>query len=161
MARPSWHEYFFTVAEQIAKRSTCTHAHMGAVYVSQDNDLLATGYNGSPRGLPHCIDEGCDADEKNFCQRIIHAEVNGVVQAARKGISLSGCNVYINAFPCYNCFKVMANVGVRTIYYGYKYKPEKYGSQYEKVERLARLIPIQLVSKEDAIGCLSLTGEKP
>lgn len=152
--RPSWHEYFFTIAGEISKRSTCTHAQMGVVFVSEDNTILSTGYNGSPRGMPHCTDATCDVDDKNFCTRTIHAEVNGIIQAARSGVSLKNSIAYINAFPCYNCFKAIANLPVKAIYYAYKYKPEKYGEQYAKVEKYAALpgVHIALTSNDEALG---------
>ena len=58
MTRPSWDEYFMTITRQVADRSTCLRAKVGAVIV-RDRNILATGYNGSPAGLPHCLDAAC------------------------------------------------------------------------------------------------------
>ncbi|MBU1173343.1 MAG: dCMP deaminase, partial [Proteobacteria bacterium] len=57
--RPSWNDYFLAIAKVVSRRSTCPRAHVGAVIVSHDNRILATGYNGSPLGEPHCDDIGC------------------------------------------------------------------------------------------------------
>lgn len=55
MARISWDEYFMSMAELASKRSTCLRRHVGAVIV-RDNQVLSTGYNGAPKGLPNCCD---------------------------------------------------------------------------------------------------------
>ncbi len=92
MERPSWDQYFMTITRQVAERSTCLRAKVGAVIV-RDRSILATGYNGSPAGLPHCLDVGCliyesrnpDGEIEQNCYRTIHAEINAITQAARNG----------------------------------------------------------------------------
>ena len=70
--RASWDEYFMRIAEEVASRATCDRKHVGAVIV-RDKSILATGYNGSIRGLPHCDEEG-HLMEDGHCVRTIHAE---------------------------------------------------------------------------------------
>ena len=90
--RPSWDEYFMTITRQVAERSTCPRAKVGAVIV-RDRNILATGYNGSPAGLPHCLDDGCliyrsqtpSGETEENCFRTIHAEINAIAQAAKNG----------------------------------------------------------------------------
>jgi dCMP deaminase len=127
--RIGWQEYFMSVAHLISRRSTCERAHIGAVIV-RDNNILATGYNGSPSGLPHCEGPNCliyksthpDGTIEENCMRTIHAEINAIAQAAKNGTAIQGADIYITASPCINCLKVLINVGIKTIYYDKPYK---------------------------------------
>lgn len=93
--RPSWHEYFWNIAEQVATRSTCPRAQCGTVLVDPNtNHILATGYNGAPPGECHCIDIGC-LIEDGHCQRAIHSEVNAIAHAARNGVRVDGAHAYV------------------------------------------------------------------
>jgi len=116
MIRPDWDEYFLTIAEVVSRRSTCPRARVGAVIVSLDNRILATGYNGSSLGEPHCDDVGCLVVD-GHCQRTLHAEVNAIAFAARDGISLRGGRLYIwssrgDVEPCRECEKVRKAAGL-------------------------------------------------
>ena len=111
------------LAIQAATRSTCPRKSVGAVIV-RDKTILSTGYNGSIRGAPHCTDVGC-LMENDHCVRTVHAEANALVQAARNGVRLEGAEIYVTASPCFNCFKLIANAGIRKIYYGEFYRDEK------------------------------------
>ncbi|HGJ65715.1 TPA: dCMP deaminase family protein, partial [bacterium] len=113
--RVNWHQYFMNIAEQVATRSTCDRKHVGAVIV-RDKTILSTGYNGSIRGAPHCDDVGHDM-ENGHCVRTVHAEANAVAQAAKHGVSIDGAEIYVTASPCLSCFKLLANSGVKVIYY--------------------------------------------
>ena len=97
--------------------------HVGAVIV-RDRTVLSTGYNGSIRGLPHCEDVGC-VMEDGHCVTTVHAEANAILQAAKNGVSVDGGELYTTASPCWNCFKLIANAGIRTIYYGEFYRDER------------------------------------
>ena len=127
--RPTWDEYFMTITRQVAERSTCTRAKVGAVIV-RDRSILATGYNGAPAGLPHCLDVGClvyrsqnpSGDWEENCFRTIHAEINAITQAAKNGAAIRGAHVYITHSPCIHCFKVLINTGVERIVYEKDYK---------------------------------------
>ena len=127
--RPSWHQYFMTITRQVAERSTCKRAKVGAVIV-RDRNIVATGYNGSPAGLPHCTDVGCliyssrtpTGEIEENCFRTIHAEINAIAQAAKNGASIRDADIYITHTPCIHCFKVLLNTGIRAIYYEREYK---------------------------------------
>lgn len=121
--RVGWDEYFMNIAKQVATRATCDRKHVGAVIV-RDRMILATGYNGSIQGLPHCDEVGHDMVD-GHCVRTIHAETNALVQAARKGISIEGAEIYVTASPCWECFKLLANVGLKKIVYGEFYREPK------------------------------------
>ncbi len=128
-ARPSWDQYFMTITRQVAERSTCLRAKVGAVIV-RDRSILATGYNGAPAGLPHCLDAGCliyesrtpDGEIEQNCYRTIHAEINAITQAARNGSAIRDADIYVTHTPCIHCLKVLINTGISRVYYGKPYK---------------------------------------
>ena len=120
--RLSWDKYFMEMAELTAERSTCLRRHVGAVIV-KDNHVIATGYNGAPRGLKHC-DEigGCireklhvPSGERHELCRALHAEQNAIIQAAVLGESIDGATIYINLQPCAICAKMLINAGIKRI----------------------------------------------
>ena len=121
--RASWDEYFMKIASDVATRSTCDRKHVGAVIV-RDRSILATGYNGSIRGLGHCDDEG-HLMQDGHCVRTIHAEANAVIQAARNGVRIDGADIYVTASPCFNCFKMIANSGIVRIVFDEFYRDER------------------------------------
>lgn len=119
--RPSWDNYFLEIAETVAKRSTCLRRRVGAVIV-KDERILATGYNGAPRGLPHCEEVGClrekmgvPSGERHELCRGIHAEQNAVIQAALYGVSTQGGIVYTTTHPCAVCAKILVNAGIKKV----------------------------------------------
>jgi dCMP deaminase len=123
MERPSWDSYFMSLALTVATRATCSRKHVGALLV-RDRVILSTGYNGSIRGTPHC-DEIGHLMEDGHCVRTIHAEQNAIAQAAKHGVCIEGSDLYVTASPCWSCFKLTANVGVKRIVYGEFYRDER------------------------------------
>ncbi len=123
MARAKWEEYFMNIAKQVATRSTCDRKHVGSLIV-KDKTILSTGYNGSIRGMPHC-DEVGHLMENGHCVATIHAEMNAILQAAKNGVMIDGAEIYITASPCWICFKMIANAGIKKIYYGEFYRDDK------------------------------------
>ena len=121
--RASWDDYFMNIAREIATRATCDRKHVGAAIV-RDRCILATGYNGSVRGLEHCDDVG-HMMEDGHCVRTIHAEANAIIQAARHGTSIEGAGIYITASPCWSCFRMIANDGIRRIVFGEFYRDDR------------------------------------
>jgi dCMP deaminase len=127
--RLTWHQYFMTITRQVAERSTCNRAKVGAVIV-RDKNILATGYNGAPTGMPHCTDVGCliyqsktpNGDIEENCFRTIHAEMNAIAQAAKNGSTIKDASIYITHTPCIHCLKVLVNTGIKEIYYEIPYK---------------------------------------
>lgn len=121
--RPGWDEYFMEMALLTAKRSTCLRRHVGAVIV-KDRHIVATGYNGAPRGLAHCGERagGClreqlkvPSGEKHELCRALHAEQNAIIQAATLGQSIEGACIYITHQPCVICAKMIINAGISRI----------------------------------------------
>ncbi len=121
--RLSWDDYFMKIAKQVASRSTCDRKLVGAVIV-RNRTILSTGYNGSIRGMPHC-DESGHMIENGHCVATIHAETNAVLQAARNGVMIDGADIYTTASPCWQCFKMLANAGIKRIFYGEFYRDER------------------------------------
>ena len=113
--RAPWDEYFMRIAQEVATRSTCDRKNVGAVIV-RDKTILSTGYNGSVRGMPHCDDVG-HMMENDHCIATVHAEANAIIQAAKNGVALNGADIYVTASPCWNCFKLIANSGIKRIFY--------------------------------------------
>ncbi|GAC1579309.1 MAG: cytidine/deoxycytidylate deaminase family protein [Polyangiales bacterium] len=139
--RASWDEYFMNIAREVATRATCDRKHVGAVIV-RARSILATGYNGSIAGLPHCDEEG-HLMEEGHCVRTIHAEANAVIQAARNGVRIDQGAIYVTASPCFGCFKLIANSGIKRIVYGEFYRDERI---FEFAQRLG----IELVAATKA-----------
>jgi dCMP deaminase len=138
--RLSWDEYFMEIAKIVAKRSTCDRLNVGAVIVS-DRNILSTGYNGSPKGLPHCDDVGHEISDRH-CVRTIHAEANAIIQAAKHGTTVENASIYLTNSPCYDCFKMIVNSGIKEVIYG-----EFYNSRYDasaKVLKLAKKTGIKI-----------------
>lgn len=121
--RASWDDYFMSIARVVSTRSTCQRKYVGAVIV-RNRTILSTGYNGSIRGMPHCIDVG-HMMENGHCVATIHAEANAILQAARNGVTIEGSTIYVTASPCWNCFKACANAGIVRICYGEFYRDER------------------------------------
>jgi len=149
MKRPTWDQYFMTITRQVAERSTCQRAKVGAVIV-RDRNIMATGYNGSPAGLPHCIDVGCliyesrtpDGEIETNCYRTIHAEINAITQAAKNGAPIRDADIYVTHTPCIHCMKVLINTGIRNIYFEKEYKRHTVADllKYSKI-KLLQVVP--------------------
>ena len=138
--RVSWGTYFMNIAKEVATRSTCDRKYIGAVIV-REKTILSTGYNGSIKGLPHCDEAGHEMVD-DHCIRTTHAEANAIVQAAKNGVEINKSDIYVTASPCYNCFKLIANAGMKTIYYGEFYREDR-------ILEHAKEAGIELVSLED------------
>ncbi|MDO5334743.1 MAG: cytidine/deoxycytidylate deaminase family protein [Coriobacteriia bacterium] len=128
--RPSWDEYFMKLAEQVETRTTCLRRPVGSVIV-KDRRILATGYNGVPSGLRHCIETGCLRQQMNIPSgqrheicRGLHAEQNAIIQAAKHGINIQGASIYVTTQPCAVCAKMLINAGITEIIYKNPYPDE-------------------------------------
>ena len=140
-ARPSWDEYFLEVARLVSRRSTCLRRSVGAVLV-KEKKILATGYNGAPSGIKHCIDIGCireklkipSGQRHELCQGL-HAEQNVLLQAALYGISTRKSILYITNQPCAICAKMLINAGIKEIVISGAY-PDKLARKFLKEARI-------------------------
>ena len=111
--RPGWDEYFLKLAMLASERATCPRMHCGCVLVKNKN-VIATGYNGSIPGDQHCEDIGCLIVD-NHCVRTVHAEMNALIQAARRGHAVEGATAYITNMPCTTCAKALITAGVKRV----------------------------------------------
>jgi len=121
MERLSWDDYFMEITHLVAKRSTCLRRQVGAVIV-RDKRILATGYNGAPRGLAHCSETGClrekmgiPSGQKQELCRGLHAEQNAIIQAALSGVSIQDSQIYSVTRPCVVCAKMIINAGIKRV----------------------------------------------
>lgn len=119
--RISWDEYFMQIARLVAQRATCLRRKVGAVIV-KDKRMLATGYNGAPSGLKHCLEIGClreklkiPSGQRHELCRGLHGEQNAIIQASLYGISVKGSSIYITNQPCVICAKMLINAGIAEI----------------------------------------------
>ena len=145
MTRPPWDQYFLGLAETVATRATCDRKHVGAVLV-RDFQYLSSGYNGSPRGLPHCDDVGHELKEmagRASCVRTVHAEANAIAHAAKHGICVAEATCYSTAIPCYECCKLLINAGISRIVYR-EYYESRCGMSGDPVRELLAAAGIEL-----------------
>lgn len=151
--RPTWREYFLGIAQLAAARSTCLAFPVGAV-VTRDNQILATGYNGSPPGSLHCTDLGYCSDGVNDCahsslpSRAIHAEANAIAQCAKNGVATNQAQIYVTVEPCISCLKIIIASGIKTIYYT---KDFNFGDNMKVRNILLKESFIELIKLDDSI----------
>lgn len=152
--RVGWHEYFMQMAHHVASRATCDRKHVGAVIV-RDKTVLSTGYNGSIRGYDHCDDVG-HLMENGHCVGTVHAEANAIIQAAKNGVSIDGAEIYTTASPCWSCFKLIANAGLKRVYFGEFYRDER---SLEVARRIGiELIDLSATEASETTGAGSRGG---
>lgn len=145
-------EWLMSIATASAERATCTRAKVGAV-IARDGHVLATGYNGSPAGQPHCIDEGCLVFETRLaggeleknCKRTVHAEMNAIIQAARHGTAIAGATIFCTHSPCLPCFMAIVNAGIAQVVFT---KPYKLELLVELLQSSIGAPPVQLMDLE-------------
>lgn len=117
--RPSKENTFMDLALVWARRSTCTKTiAVGCVLVNQFDQVIASGYNGAPRGIPHCdgLGKGCNL-YKAESPRHIHAEENAILQCALNGVSSRNCVLYVTHSPCLRCALRIIQAGITAVIY--------------------------------------------
>ncbi len=125
--RPLWNEYFMKIAFLVSARSTCLRRKVGAIII-KNNQIIATGYNGAPKGITHCEKAGCLREkldippgERHELCRGVHAEQNAIIQAAVNGASVKNAMMYCTHQPCSICAKMIINAEIKTVYIGESY----------------------------------------
>jgi dCMP deaminase len=142
--RPSWDEYFMSIADLTGSRGTCDRGRAGCVIV-KDKHILVGGYAGSPKGLPHCDEVGHlmktvtheNGSQSRHCLRTAHAEQNAICQAAKLGIAIEGATIYTRMTPCAACAKMIINVGIKRVICEKRYHA---GSETESLFEQAEII---------------------
>ena len=128
--RVSWDDYFMQMVDIVASRSTCMRRKVGAILV-KNNQILATGYNGAPKGLMHCDKTGCireinhvPSGERHELCRGTHAEQNAIAQAAKLGVAIENSTLYVSCTPCCICARIIINAGITKVIFKELYKDE-------------------------------------
>lgn len=128
MDRPAFDDIFMNLAADLARRSHCVKAQVGAV-LTRDTRIISIGYNGPPSGTHNCDEEwpgtGCPRDLKGSCSLALHAEENAIVYAAKNGSGLEGATLYITLSPCLSCARLIFSSGVKKVLYKHSYAEYK------------------------------------
>lgn len=123
--RPTWDEYFLTIARSVATRADCTRRRVGCLIVDADHRIIGTGFNGAPSGEPGCLSSGaCPRGRLSYAEVpkdapynnciAIHAEANALLYART---SCKGATAYITDAPCPDCAKLLRGAGIERIVY--------------------------------------------
>lgn len=139
--KPSFDLIFMKLATDLAARSHCVKAQVGAV-LSKDTRIISIGYNGPPAGTHNCDEEwpetGCPRDSKNSCSLAIHAEENAILYAVKNGSALEGSTLYVTLSPCISCARIIYSTGIKRVWYKDSYAEYKGLPSDEGVEFLNR-----------------------
>lgn len=124
MSKPSFDDIYMDLAENLAKRSHCVKAKVGAV-LTKETRIVSLGYNGPPAGTHNCDEvwpgEGCPRDSKGSCSLALHAEQNAILYAAKNNVSIEGSTLYVTLSPCISCARVIYTTGIKKVYYLHSY----------------------------------------
>ena len=133
--RPDEDVVLLDMAEQVARRGTCSRLKVGALLV-RDGRVLSSGRNGAPAGLEHCQHE---ADEP--CEVSVHAETNAIAFAARAQGGAEGASLYLTHAPCLACSGLLINAGVSRVFYRHAYRDLRGASRLADAGVLVVCIP--------------------
>ncbi|WP_410219639.1 deoxycytidylate deaminase [Pedobacter sp.] len=141
MHKPSFNQIFMNLATDLAGRSHCVRAQVGAV-LTKDTRIISIGYNGPPSGTHNCDEEwpgkGCDRDSKGSCSLALHAEENAILYAVKNGSKIEGATLYTTLSPCIACARLILSSGISQVYYRDSYAAYKGLSSDEGVDFLKR-----------------------
>jgi len=120
MLRPKFDDIFMELAKNLACRSHCIKAQVGAV-LTKDTRIISVGYNGPPAGTHNCDEEfgetGCPRDSKGSCSLALHAEQNAILYALKNGSDVSGATLYVTLSPCIACARVIFTMKIKKVLY--------------------------------------------
>jgi dCMP deaminase len=141
MDKPSFENIFMNLATDLAKRSHCVKAQVGAV-LAKDTRIISIGYNGPPAGTHNCDEEwpetGCARDSKGSCSLALHAEENAILYAVKNGANLEGATLYTTLSPCLPCARLIFSAGIKHVFYDKSYAQYKGLASDEGVDFLNR-----------------------
>ena len=128
MNKPTFDNIFMNLATDLAKRSHCVKAQVGAV-LAKDTRIISIGYNGPPAGTHNCDEEfpdhGCPRDSKGSCSLALHAEENAILYAVKNGANLEGATLYTTLSPCLPCARLIFSAGIKQVYFDKSYAQYK------------------------------------
>lgn len=126
--KPSFNSIFMNLALDLAKRSHCVKAQVGAV-LTKETRIISIGYNGPPAHTHNCDEEwpetGCPRDARGSCSLALHAEENAILYAVKNGAALEGSTLYVTLSPCLPCARLIYSSGIKTVYYKSSYAAYK------------------------------------
>jgi dCMP deaminase len=141
MSKPSFDDIYMDLAENLAKRSHCVRAQVGAV-LTKDTRIVSLGYNGPPAGTHNCDEvwpgEGCPKDSKGSCSLALHAEQNAILYASKNNVTIEGATLYVTLSPCISCARVIFTTGIKKVYYLNSYADYKGLKSDEGVDFLVK-----------------------
>jgi dCMP deaminase len=141
MSKLSFDQIFMNLASDLAKRSHCVKAQVGAV-LTKETRIISVGYNGPPAGTHNCDEEwpetGCPRDARGSCSLALHAEENTILYAVKNGARLEGATMYTTLSPCLACARLIFSAGITTVYYQHSYAEYKGLPSDEGVDFLKR-----------------------
>ncbi len=139
--KPGFKRYLLNLATDLAARSHCVRAHVGAV-LTKDTRIISIGYNGPPSGTHNCDEEwpetGCARDSRGSCSLALHAEENAILYAVKNGSKISGSTLYTTLSPCIACARLILSSGIKTVYFKDSYAAYKGLISDEGVDFLKR-----------------------
>ena len=139
--KPSFDHIFMNLATDLAERSHCVRAHVGAV-LTKDTRIISIGYNGPPAGTHNCDEEwpdgGCDRDSRGSCSLALHAEENAILYATKNGSKIEGATLYTTLSPCIACARLILSSGIKNVIYRDSYAAYKGLPSDEGVDFLKR-----------------------
>ncbi len=128
MSKLSFDQIFMNLATDLADRSHCVKAHVGAV-LTKDTRIISIGYNGPPAHTHNCDMEwpetGCPRDSKGSCSLALHAEENAILYAVKNGANLEGATLYTTLSPCLPCSRLIFSAGIKRVYFDKSYAAYK------------------------------------
>ncbi len=170
--KPRFDDIFMELAVNLAKRSHCIKAQVGAV-LTRDTRIISIGYNGPPAGTHNCDDEfpgvGCPRDSKGSCSLALHAEENAILYAAKNGSAIEGSTIFVTLSPCIACARIIYSMKIARVVFLHSYAEYKGIPTDEGVEFLRRFgvtveryVPIEGVSlASDPPVAASLPNRQP
>src|SRR6201747_2139996 len=128
MTKLSFDHIFMNLATDLAKRSHCVKAQVGAV-LTKHTRIISIGYNGPPSGTHNCDEEwpetGCARDAKGSCSLALHAEENAILFAVKNGARLEGATLYTTLSPCLACARLIYSAGIKQVFFSKSYAKYK------------------------------------
>jgi len=128
LTKPSFDSIYMNLATDLAKRSHCVKAQVGAV-LTKDTRIISIGYNGPPAGTHNCDEEfpgvGCPRDSKNSCSLALHAEENAILYAVKNGATLEGATLYLTLSPCLSCARLIFSSAIKKVWFKNSYAEYK------------------------------------
>ena len=142
--RPGWDEYYMGIALAVRRRANCMGNRVGAILVLEGR-VVATGYNGTPQGMPNCEDGGCERCKNRHLYKsgegydlciCVHAEQNALLMSARVGIPVEGSTMYTTMRPCFGCAKELLQAKVAGVVYLHEWRHpnEMVRAEYERLQ---------------------------